>query len=839
MMNSTRKTILYSFLLIMLIGFSSLDAQGDNDHSNDPVYMLTYDHGGLILWGPEHFLERLRNAVSWLDRYPDFKIGLDNEAQIYDEFAEHNPEVLQEIKSCLEKYKGRFGIGTCTYGQPLSVFINEESNIRQIGYAIEADKKHLAVTPEIYLMSEHAMHSQMPQILNGFGFKGAIMRTHYMMYGYNPTFDVPIGWWVGLDKSKIATIPTYKGEGAEFGKTPIDNWILTRYPGPECKISLEDFRRQFSHIQPLLATRADDSGLRREELVKQYQGNPKFKWILLEELLDLYPAPAMDMITRPNDFVVRMPWGYCGNEIWNMSRKAEVQVLTAERLAAFEFLCGGANREADLQQSWKDLLVAQHHDVQICGLLPDARRFLPASLQASRAVINASMQFAAARMGAGGLQQVTVFNPLSWARTEWIQTTVNLKRGQAKNVAAFMNSRALPTKLLEVDRYSDGSILDARVEFAAPLQPLSLTGFSLQPADEIPASAVIAVDRQNLHIQTPYLDVVLDPAGGIASLVDRQGNRALLQPGKRSGFFTGLVEGKECESKGRWVIQQRADSTVGVVAVEHGFIADIPYTFELALDADSPLLRCKVDFDLNGQKIGQISDNKRDDVAPFVHEKKLRFKVFPAGLNNATGVRDLPFAVAETGDRYVEGNYWTACAGDEGGIALFNQGTMGSVREQDGGFSMPLVYAMYYIWGTRMLTGTYAYEFAVYPFSGRWQDADLHRKAIAYNFPAVSFSGDPGDGSLPDYVDALNMDSQGVLLSAFYVNHGDVLARFYESRGKQEKTTLKSSNDRYTLSETDLAGRVEGPVPAQVVFDPWKIRTFRMQFTDGPAQKAK
>ena len=53
-----------------------------------PLNMLTYDHGGLILWGRDHFRERLENAVSWLEKYPGFKIGLDNEAQIYDVFAE-------------------------------------------------------------------------------------------------------------------------------------------------------------------------------------------------------------------------------------------------------------------------------------------------------------------------------------------------------------------------------------------------------------------------------------------------------------------------------------------------------------------------------------------------------------------------------------------------------------------------------------------------------------------------------------------------------------------------------------------------------------------------------
>jgi alpha-mannosidase len=127
------------------------------------------------------------------------------------------------------------------------------------------------------------MHSQIPQLLAGFGFTGAILRTHFMMYGYNPTFRVPVGWWLGLDGSRIPSVPTYEGEGAEFGQTTTDNWILTRYPGPECSTPLEKWQEQFPGIRPLLASRADDSGLRREELVKQYEGKPGYRWILLED----------------------------------------------------------------------------------------------------------------------------------------------------------------------------------------------------------------------------------------------------------------------------------------------------------------------------------------------------------------------------------------------------------------------------------------------------------------------------------------------------------------------------------------------------------------------------
>ncbi len=63
--------------------------------------------------------------------------------------------------------------------------------------------------------------------------------------------------------------------------------------------------------------------------------------------MELVPAPTDEFMTLPDDFHVIMPWGYCGNEIWNMSRQAEVKVLTAERLAAMESLTGGENHEAD------------------------------------------------------------------------------------------------------------------------------------------------------------------------------------------------------------------------------------------------------------------------------------------------------------------------------------------------------------------------------------------------------------------------------------------------------------------------------------------------------------
>ncbi|HEY8781049.1 MAG TPA: hypothetical protein VIM16_05515 [Mucilaginibacter sp.] len=799
---------------------------------NDTTYMLTYDHGGQILWGLEHFREKLNNAREWLDKYPNFKIGLENEAHVYDYFAEKDPAMLTQIRRMLKKYRGRFGIGSCSYGQPLACFINEESNIRQIKYALEAERKYFSYRPPVYLMSEHAMHSQLPQILKSFGFKGAILRTHFMMYGYNPTFNVAIGNWVGMDGSKIPAIPTYTGEGAAFGTTTIDDWTLTRYPG-ENAVSPLQFRQKFNYIHPLLASRADDSGLRQEALVDEYKDQPKFQWVLLDDLLSKYPVPAEDMPTKPNDFVVRMPWGYCGNEIWNESRKAEVQVLTAERLAALELICGGKNHEAALEHSWKNLLVGQHHDIQIVGLLSSAKTYLPASQHYSRRVLDSALQFFAARMKGEGVSQATVFNPLSWSQKKWISVKVSgAEKGAANSYKVKCGEKEFPARLYHPDYYSDKSILDGELLFEAELAPLSVTSFSIVPQkekDTEKAPGKIVADADNLRISTPFAELQLAENGGIKSLKQKASGYTFSSSEGPIAYFEGTIDGIDCKSKGKWVIQKYDGAAPFVTATEYGMIGGIPYRFEIMLSEDDPLIECKVSFDINGQKIGLLSQNQRDSHSPFVHDQKLRFKFFP-GLQKGqvTAIRDLPFAIAETSDSTVQGNYWTALSDGQKGIAFFNKGTMGSMREPDGCFSMPLAYAMYYVWGTRMLNGTYSYEFALYPFSGAWQNAGLHKKAIAYNFPLPVVQTPPGDGKMGFCYQLFENQVNDPVLSALYTEKGKPIARFYEYEGKNCQVNLFSKDKNYLINEISLDGVFKQKEKENTAFGPWQIKTFEL-----------
>jgi len=193
------------------------------------------------------------------------------------------------------------------------------------------------------------------------------------------------------------------------------------------------------------------------------------------------------------------------------------------------------------------------------------------------------------------------------------------------------------------------------------------------------------------------------------------------------------------------------------------------------------------------------------------------------------GIRDLPIAVSETSDPYVNGLYWTALADAGKGIAVFNRGTMGAVREKDGGFSIPLAYASYYIWGTRMLSGDFEYAFALYPFTGAWPSADLHRRAVEYNFPVVAAVTASADGPLGQTFRPVQVGSADAIVSALYGRGGKTYVRMYEYRGRAGEVSLGYAAGKARMTQVDLAGRDVGASPGVLSIKPWQIKTVKFE----------
>lgn len=416
---------------------------------------------------------------------------------------------------------------------------------------------------------------------------------------------------------------------------------------------------------------------------------------------------------------------------------------------------------------------------------------------------------------------------MSWSRADWITVELSLPRGAAKSLKVKHADKPVASEILSADLHSDGSLRDIRPSIYVNLPGLAARSYALVSAEPEPnpAGNGIAMDFENLTLSSPYWTVRFSDNGGLSSIKHRQTGQELLQTKRRSGFFAGVINGKKRESKGQWNLEPTNAQVPWAIARETGFVGSIPYTFEMTFRKDTPRIDCRVQFHFDSQKIGRLSNNKRDSYSPFLHEEKLRFKMFPDVTGNAIGVRDLPFAVSETSDRYINGLYWTALTDGEKGIALFNRGTMGAVREKDGAFSMPLAYAMYYVWGTRMLNGDFTYEFALHCFTGEWQKADLHRMALEYNYPLVGLASSPGDGKQGHLFQPFVIQSSDVLVSAMFNDKGKTYLRMYEHRGKESQISLDYTMGKACWSEVDLAGRELSSPSNPLFWQPWQIRT--------------
>ncbi len=802
-----------------------------------PLYILTYDHGGYVLWKDE-VNPRLKKLDKWLEQYPKLKVGLDYESFTFDEFSRCDKEVVAMIADLLKKYPGRCGLGATTYGQPLSMFISEESNVRQLTYSVRANKEYFNVDPSVYCISEFALHGQIPQLIAGVGYNAAILRSHVMGYGYTKTFDIPWGNWIGKDGTKIPAVPTYNKQGRGFNCTTLDNWILSRWPR-NAGYEIEDFQGRFMHYEPLLCSRYDDLTQDIEDISKYTQTKDDCEYILLEDILSVYGEAKETLEMTDNDFHTQMPWGYCGNEIFNGCRQGEIAALQSEKVNAFSVLLGGASYQQQSEEAWKYILAAQHHDVTICGLLDLARRFIPSSLQNSEAVFNRSCADLAKQFAHKDKASLLVVNPHSFPVDTWIQTE-------------------LPENMLVSSLESESVITDGNTvcNVHLVLPPLTAKSFVLEPKSE-PASEDFVYNKKTNELLTPVYKVQLNE-NGIVGLWNKKDNTLLF--GNADGaLLTAWIDGENRKSTGTWTVNTSAHSAV---CVQQGNIGAVQFRFEMRFCGNSPRIDCKTSFELHGNKVGQDGITQGRPASLTVdghhHEDKLCF-VMDLNLNNNRRMfRDVPFGFAEwdgqlrkpeaywypddlilvdtpvsaeesfNATTYMSGIYWIALRDDNKGMAIFNKGCMGSAI-QGNHVCIPLLYANLYLCGTKMLDGVFEDEFALLPFSAATTETDIHKQAMLYNAPPMVSSLAKGNGSLTECTLAtLSEPNDTVVLTALYPENGHLLARLCNFADQTATVDYVPHIGKVT-TETDLLGNDKSPTDGKhLTFRPWEIKTLRI-----------
>ena len=366
----------------------------------------------------------------------------DVDGHTFEQMARLRPQEMASLAQAAQA--GAIEVVNGTYGQPLSLTDSGEAIVRHFYYGLRAIEEAIGVRVESFLSQEPHFFPQMPQVLAAFGFRRAVLRTHWAPFGSDPGINAAVVRWRGPDGSEVPTVPRYaftdygwlRPDHRGLEKGGLTGADLTRWGRDQ----LDGLRRRAEMHgvgRPLLSRVADfhvvdparpDAPLANARALAG-QGA---RFLTVREYLQEAGEEGETASWDVDDMPAAIPWGLGAELLQRARTEAEGDLLTAERLDAVAQALGMPGQAARLDAAWKDLLQAQHHDLHVCGpwhSRPHAKSMAEVgadlawlAAQGARAVALAAQAYLAARVDTSraGDQPLLVFNPSPWPRREFI-----------------------------------------------------------------------------------------------------------------------------------------------------------------------------------------------------------------------------------------------------------------------------------------------------------------------------------------------------------------------------------------------------------------------------------
>ena len=320
--------------------------------------------------------------------------------------------------------------------------------------------------PRTFWTEEFDFFPQLPQLLAASGFEGACLFFQWTWHTpVVPEETAPLVLWEGIDGTRLPCVP--KNELC-LHQWPED--FEGRLERPLARESAEPALVQWVELLP-----SPDWMCRSELLL------PRLRELAADARFELRPVTlsgliaARDAATAPvraytlDDVFHGVSLGKNADCIPRFSRTGEEQLLAAESLASLAGMFGRPYPSWDiyphweLEEAWKDLCTAQHHDVHECEGLCGAigERYFEKSLGLAGEVFARALEHLAGRVDAPE-GTTLVYNTLGWTRD--VALSGEGGGGVVRDVPAYGYRAVDPydiedSRLGAVDLRSDGDVL--------------------------------------------------------------------------------------------------------------------------------------------------------------------------------------------------------------------------------------------------------------------------------------------------------------------------------------------------------------------------------------------
>jgi alpha-mannosidase len=772
--------------------------------------------------------------------YPDWKISLEIEPESWEYLRKHDNKTYHSLQNIVsdQAYAGRLEFISGSYAQPFCWAVNGESNIRQLLTGREVMKKHFpTVTIDTYAVQEPCFTSSLPQILKQLGYARVSLKNPTAWGGYMAKMPGEIIRLLGHDGSSIPAVPRYECEELiSCNATEASGYDYTSIEGFAEKCNLHG-------IKAPVGMCLQDLGWSSKPLVQ----NIDVEYVTWREYFDRFGSKAAgEVVFSQEDVLVALPWGNrILQEMLRNIRRVENRILQVEKLQAIAI---AQNRRPEecyplLEEAWKKLMQAQHHDGYICATCGEGTRMWAFQSNALASECDALLDEASELImesidGGQSLevaqeqeQWLRVYNTVGNIRTSEAEITLGFDHGVHEVEVYDERNNRIPSQITPIRFYEDGMIGAATLRFYASVHGIGYSTYRVVPASEPSATERIAVKtaQNTIEVSNDYLHVIFDltKGGEIIRLFDKETNRDYAKG--VSGF--GSLRGYSV-SEGHFI-----DNTASIV--ECNIKSNGPLSAELCFHGHFSGIEFQnmVTFRLHDRRIDfeTTIDFKKDTEIGYPYEPELEeryhgrkrsscredYKIgvrFPLGDCPVKVMKSAPFDLYEsrlTDTRYdswntIKHNIINGYAdiyqeSSDTGLAIFCDHVNG-YSLADNLFSLTLGFGYHsnFWWGYQPLRGKCKIKYSVLPHASNLEEASVPFEDSILREPLLveRLPGKPDHSCFT----AFSCDNKSVETVTIFQKNGISQVRLFHNSLESENIAYQSNLPGFQGMSADLYG---------------------------------
>lgn len=807
-----RTYLLLSLLLTCLIAFGQ------------KAYFVDGYHGGVyghypLAWYTQFIVDNLKNNPEWC-------IGLEIEPETWDSVKVRTPEAYANFQSVMKGSQVEYT--NPTYAQPYLYNISGESILRQFSYGIKKLRSHFPdITFTTYSVEEPCFTSCLPQILKSFGFKYASLKCPDTCWGgYTAAFGGTLVNWFGADGTSLLSVPRYACEELH----PTNPWQTMAWDNSRkyLKTCIQN-----GIIDPV-GMCYQDAGWKGGPWLgyggRTKNGSIYTLWTDYIEQVAQKTVPT-DYHFSQEDVCAGLMWGsQVLQRLSQQVRRCENKMSLSERISAMAAMENGFRPDAKaMDEAWRKLLLAQHHD---CWIVPynglnsrgtwadNVRLWTDDAVVAADSTINSALDSYGQAATNDQEGQIRVFNAASSWRHEVI--TAQLSSGR-------------------------------ELTFEDWLPPFGYSTYAVKDLKNPNTTNEIKIDKNTCVLENDHYRIVFDlkQGGAISSLVNKFSGCEYVK--ETDGFGFAALRGYFRDNKRfRTSMESRAKATVIIdnrllrsVRID-GEVGGVPFSQTVTLRRNSDV----IDFSLTvnwrgGESVGDpVKAAKNSKHVPYYDTRYMLSVFFPTTTEAPKLRKSAPFDVCESRLEDTFFNRWDSIkhnittgwidlvGSNDRNLALFTDHT----TSYSYGSGYPLGLTVQYSgaglwWRGYPITEPTTIRYAIVPYNGKFEKGTIATLYEHWSLPVVARHY--ADVAL-ERRSLVNTNDAKCEISAAIVDGDDVLLRLFNNSDEPISTNVETVMDSQLLSETTPDGQPLQTVNGssgnfKVSLSRFGLRTFRLK----------